>query len=239
MINLKTENPGAHIGGILWLLQQTKHRDYSDASILGLMKISMFELGITKEDGKTASANKCYAEDNNPWGMACVSVRPTTQNGCRTSTSGETFGKYASVYDGVCDVFLWLEYNKIPDAVKKSDNASDIISFAESKKWFPDMTGHKNNNSDLAKSFITKGRNALLLRVGLFTALAIIVIGFLLKGSKKASFKKALGPLGALVPKAKTATRRMTRRTMVRAKAAARSTSRRVRAIRARYAMKK
>ena len=46
--------------------------------------------------------------DNNLWGMNCVSIRETTQNGCRETNSGEVLGTYSSRWDSVRDRYMWL-----------------------------------------------------------------------------------------------------------------------------------
>jgi hypothetical protein len=178
MINLKTSNPGQHIGGILWL--QGTFKGYSMESITGLMKISIFELGINAE-GKPSANNTTYTKDNNAFGMLHPSVRKTTSTGSRTLSGGEKSAVYKSVWDSIADVFLWMEYNKISDAIKKSKNPNDIIDFAESKSWMKSMANYKASSNDKAKDFVEKGRNAFLIRLVAFASITIVVIGMLLK----------------------------------------------------------
>jgi hypothetical protein len=236
MINLKDTNAGAHIGGCLWILRNVKYRAYSPESLVGLMKISINELGLD-DKGQPAKSNKCYQSENNPWGMACITRRETTSDACGRQNAGstgtESFAHYPTVYKGVEDVFYWMKSNNIPDSVSGSKNPNDIITFAESKGWYPKMDAHRSISNEKATGFIDAGRNAFLLRVGLFTALAILVLSMVLKPSQRSKMKKALGPLGALVKKGTTSTRRRVKRTAVRARA----TYRRYR--RSRPAMKK
>jgi hypothetical protein len=233
MINLKDTNAGAHIGGCLWLLGNTKYREYSPESLIGLMKISINELGLSA-DGQPAPSNKCYQSENNPWGMACISKRETTSDKCgRTnagSTGTESFAHYPTVYKGVEDVFYWMKSNKIPNDVASSKNPSDIITFAESKGWYPKMDAHRAISTDKAKGFIDTGRNAFFVRVGLFATLSIIVLSLVLKPRARAKMKKALGPLGGLVKSGTTTVRRKVKRTATRTAVRARRSYRRMRA---------
>lgn len=235
MINLKDTNAGAHIGGCLWILRNIKYREYSPESLVGLMKISINELGLGA-DGQPSQSNKCYKSENNPWGMACIVKRETTSDACGRENAGstgtESFAHYPTVYKGVEDVFYWMKSNNIPDSVAGSKNPNDIITFAESKGWYPKMDAHRSISNEKAQGFIDTGRNAFLLRFGLFTVLSIVVLSMVLKPSARAKMKKALGPLGGLVKKGATATRRRVKRTAVR-------TTARVRSAYRRYARKK
>lgn len=219
MINLKDTNPGAHIGGCLWILRNTKYRNYSPESLVGLMKISINELGIDK-DGQVSKANKCYQAENNPWGMACIVKRETTSDACGRQNAGstgtESFAHYPTVYKGVEDVFYWMKSNNIPDDVAGSKDPNAIITFAETKGWYPKMDAHRAIANDKAQSFIDAGRNAFLIRFGLFTVLSIFVLSMVLKPRQRTKMKKALGPLGALVKSTATRTRRRVRKTVAR-----------------------
>ena len=201
MINLKESNPAAHIGGLLWL--QGNIKGYSSASICGLMKISMFELGIDSE-GKPSANNTTYKEDNNAFGMQLPKVRPTKAKGERKLSNGDSSAKFSSVWDSVADVFLWLEYNKTPDSVKKAENCDSIIDFCQSKSWMPDMTNYKKVSTTRAESFVKEGRNAFFIRVAVYTSISIVVIGFLLKKNrvKFRAYYNKLGIVGkTLLPK--------------------------------------
>jgi len=215
MINLTYKNscPGKHIGGLLWL--QGKLKGYSNESITGLMKISAMELGLST-DGKPAANNTTYAEDNNPWGMSCVKVRPTTQTGCRELKDGNTSGVYPSVWAGVADIFKWLDYNKIGDDVKKSNNPDTIIDFCESSNWMPNMSNYKKIDDARSLKFVNDGRDALLMRVGIFSVTAMFLLGIFLKKNSRAKFnayRKKLGVIGStMFGKAQTMRRRMTKK---------------------------
>lgn len=234
MFNLKTKNPGQHIGGILWL--QGTIKGYSQASICGLMKISMFELGMNPE-GIPSQNNTTYSKDNNMSGMLMPSKRKTTATSSRTLTNGQISAVYSSVWASVTDVFLWLEYNKIPDDVKKSDNCNTIITFCESKAWMKDMSNYKKVDDEKAKGFVTDGRNAFFIRVAIYTSVSIMVVGFLLKKNrtKYRMYYKKLGAFGKLLLTKPTAARRVVR---TKTQRAVRRTRTRVRAIRRRYTKK-
>ena len=225
MINLKKNNPAQHIGGILWL--QGNINGYSSASICGLMKIAIMELGLS-DDGKPSPNNTTYDQDNNVFGMQMPKVRPTKAKRSRTLSNGDTSAVFASVWDSVADIFLWLKYNKIPDTVKKSDNCDAIIDFAQSKSWMPDMSNYKKISTEKASKFIESGRNALFLRVAVFTSITIVLLGYFLKKSSRTKYRAYFNKLGVigktLLPKPvairkrvrKTATRVAARRRMYR-----------------------
>ena len=209
MINLKESNPAQHIGGILWI--QGNMNGYSSASICGLMKISMFELGI-QPDGKPSSKNTTYKQDNNAFGMSFPVKRPTKAKESRTLSDGNTSAVFASVWDSVADTFLWFKYHNIPDNIKKADNCDAIIDFAQSKSWIADMSNYKKLSTDEATKFINDGRNALLVRVAVFTSISIIVLGAFLKKSNRVKYRQYFNKLGivgkTLLPKPATIRKR-------------------------------
>lgn len=65
--------------------------------------------------------------DNNLWGMNCVSLRETSQNGCRETNSGEVLGTYSSLWHSVRDRYLWDDYWGYTD-YRKSSNYMETIS---------------------------------------------------------------------------------------------------------------
>lgn len=83
--------------GLLGLL-----RGYSWANVEWLLKQVQLETG--------RGSSKAIQQDNNAWGMSCVSVRPTNQVGCRELPDGNTLGKYASVEESVLDRFAWDDW---------------------------------------------------------------------------------------------------------------------------------
>lgn len=65
--------------------------------------------------------------DKNPWGMNCVSVRETTQTGCREAANGERLGQYSSIASSCADRLLWDSYWGY-DADKRNPNYPQIVS---------------------------------------------------------------------------------------------------------------
>ena len=211
LLNLKSSNPAQHIGGILWL--QGSVKGYSQASICGLMKISIMELGLS-DSGQPSTNNTTYAKDNNAFGMLHPSKRKTTSTGSRELSGGYKSAVYKSVWDSVADVFLWLEYNKIPDSVKKAENCDAIIDFCQSNKWMTDMSNYKKISTTKADGFVKGGRNAFFVRLVAFTSITIILVGLLLKKNrvKYRAYYNKLGGFGKLLLTKPATARRVARR---------------------------
>jgi hypothetical protein len=228
MINLKTSNPAQHIGAILWL--QGKLKGFNSSAIIGLMKIPIMELGLT-ENGKVSPNNSTYEQDNNPTGMSAVRVRKTTATSSRTLKDGNTSSVYPSVWAGIADLFLWMDYNGISDAVKNVKEPNEVITLFASKKWLGNnpMDSYKSISNERAEKFIKGGQQALAIRVVVFSLASIMLIGIFLKSKKTKyrKFRKALGPIGQTLLKPMPIIRRRAKRTKTRVRAIRRTYSKR------------
>lgn len=99
LLNRKTVAFNAAVASITY---RALARGYSLANIQFLAKQIAHETGW--------GTSNSIDVDQNAWGMNCVSVRETTQIGCRQATQNEVLGQYDSVDSSCHDRLLWDDY---------------------------------------------------------------------------------------------------------------------------------
>lgn len=123
---------------MLYLLLRALSKGYSLTNIRWLYRQWNNESGF--------SSSNLFRQNNNPFGMSAVYVRPTTQSGWVSLPDGNTNGVYPSIKKAIDDRFLW-------DKFMKMNPSSDSYPYEVSEKYNPNSSYYSNVNNTDDKGF--------------------------------------------------------------------------------------